>query len=146
MAKGNLSPGDSSKRKANSPTQLQLDTYNRYIVYIVTWVWYGGKAYGVVPYSNKSQAIAAAVFYARGFVNWDTFPIYTGTKTYPHDDRNGNEQPMLAPLFRATWEIEGGGSVEVSETTIEDNFTCGDKHFNAIELLSRGSKIKSNGK
>jgi hypothetical protein len=88
------------------------------------WSWYGGKAMGGAFYAASEEAIKDAIWHAMGNVkDWDHFP---SCGSYPYEDRDGNERPVLTPLFRATWDDEGGGYAEATKCSVSGQFAADD--------------------
>lgn len=102
------------------PKPLEVSEFGRYVVYVVQWSWYGAKDCGLEIFSTYAEALLAARFNARTFINWKNFP--DPRRQYPNDDRDGTEVPVLNPIFVAQWDKEGGGKVEVSSMEVSDRF------------------------
>jgi len=105
---------------AVTPIVLPFDAWGRPIAWMSSWSWYGGKASGCGFYATSAEAIKDAIWHAMGDIKeWTTFP---SRGSYPYEDRDGNEVPVLTPLFRATWDSEGGGHAEVTQIAIQPTF------------------------
>jgi hypothetical protein len=105
-----------------TPTQIVLDVseWGRPIVYEMSWSWYGGKASGSCLYATEEEAVKHAIWAAMGDIkDWDNFP---SRGSYPYEDRDGNERPRLTPLFRATWDVNGGGHSQVMKCEVCGEF------------------------
>lgn len=105
------------------------------------WSWYGGQSYGNCAFSTKEEAIKYAIFQAKGSVDWANFP--DPKKEYPYDDRDGSNVPVLTPVFRVTWDTEGGGSAQVTEMTVSEEFNWGaDYGMKQVESILAALKAK----
>ena len=90
------------------------------IVWLSTYGWYGEQVTGWTIFSTQEEAIKDAICNAMGDVkDWNSFP---SRGKYPYEDRDGNENPVLTPLFRVTWDSNGGGYAEVTKCEISDKF------------------------
>lgn len=97
----------------------------RPIIWLAEWLWYGGQAHGHCPFINKDDAIKYAIMQAKSDMDWDAFP--NPKKKYPHDDRDGSNVPELTPVFRATWETNGGGFSQVTRMEVSEKLDWIDK-------------------
>lgn len=104
---------------------LETNQYGQLSIYLAEWSWYGGKSHGLCLFTTKDEAIKWAIFQAISKADWAIFP--DPAKLYPYDDRTSLETPELDPLFRVTWDTEGGGgggSSQVSRMVVDDKFTA----------------------
>jgi hypothetical protein len=102
-------------------TTLKFDEYGRHQVWEARVSWYGGKAGSSCLFATKEEAIKYAIFESYG-ADWAHFP---SRGAYPYEDRNGLEPQHLSPVFRVSWDTEGGGKAEVYKTSICPEFDFG---------------------
>lgn len=99
----------------------------RPIIWLAEWLWYGGQAHGRCPFISKDDAIRYAIMQACSDMDWSIFP--DSKKRYPNDDRDGSNMPVLTPVFRATWETNGGGFSQVTMMEVVEKLDWLDKPF-----------------
>lgn len=102
---------------------LDISEFGRPITWLLRWSWYGGKAYGYCLYSSFNEAVKHAIWSALGNVEWSKFPDPT-RGSYPYEDRDGSDVPVLTPKFRVTWDSHGGGYAEVVLCEVESKFAA----------------------